>query len=132
MRWPRASALASDKLTTTYFPTACDLDAWSGRPWAGGVQLEELRALETLEVRTKNSLYEITVMDPQRGDVLVRGGTFFPVYTKVRLAGASLAGSFLKLFGIYVGFSIEFATGAETIVTTRVRQIDIVPSRLHS
>ncbi len=119
-------------MTTTYLPTACDLDAWSGRPWAGGVQLGKLRALETIEVRTKNSLYEITVMDPQRGDVLVRGGTFFPVYTKVRLAGASLAGCFLKLSGIYVGFSIEFATGAETIVTTRVRQIDIVPSRLHS
>ncbi len=119
-------------MTTTFFPTACDLDAWSGRPWAGGVQLEELRALETLEVRTKNSLYEITVMDPQRGDVLVRGGTFFPVYTKVRLAGASLSGSFLKLFGIHVGFSIEFATGAETIVTTRVRQIDIVTPPLHS
>ena len=119
-------------MTTTYLPTACDLDAWSGRPWAGGVQLGALRALETLEVRTKNSVYEITVMDPERGDVLVRGGTFFPVYTKVRLAGASLAGSFLKLSGIYKGFSIEFATAAETIVTTRVRQIDIVPSRLHS
>ena len=116
-------------MTTTYLPTVCDLETWSGRPWAGGVQLGALQALETLEVRTKNSVYEITVMDPERGDVLVRGGTFFPVYTKVRLAGASLAGSFLKLFGIYVGFSIEFATGAETIVTTRVRQIDIVPSR---
>ena len=119
-------------MTTTFLSTACDLDAWSGLPWARGVQLRELRALETLEVRTKNTLYEITVMDPQHGDVLVRGGTFFPVYTKVRLAGASLAGSFLKLLGIYVGFSIEFSTGVETIVTTRVRQIDIVPSRLQS
>ena len=67
-------------------------------------------------------------MDANRGDVLVRGGRFFPVYTRVRLAGASLAGSFLKLLGIYVGFSIEFSTGAETIVTTRVRQIEIVSS----
>ena len=118
-------------MTTTFLPLACDLATWSGRPWADGVQLAELRPLETLAVRTKNSLYEITVMDPQGGDVLVRGGTFFLVYTKARLAGASLAGSFLKLSGIYVGFSIEFATDAETIVTTRVRQIEIVTSRLH-
>jgi len=71
-------------------------------------------------------------MDARNGDVLVRGGRFFPVYTRARLAGASLAGSFLKLFGVYVGFSIEFATGGETIVTTRVRQIDIVTARASS
>ena len=61
-------------------------------------------------VRTKNTVYEITVMDAAVGDVLVRGGRFFPVYTRVRLAGASLAGSFLKLLGIYVGFSMELHT----------------------
>ena len=116
-------------MDTTYLPRACDLDTWSGLPWAEGVQLADLRPLETLEVRTKNTVYEITLMDARSGDVLVRGGRFFPVYTRARLAGASLAGSFLKLLGIYVGFSIEFATGGETIVTTRVRQIDVVPSR---
>jgi hypothetical protein len=116
-------------VNTTYLPIACDLDTWSDLPWANGVQLAELRALETLEVRTKNTVYEITVMDARSGEVLVRGGRFFPAYTRVRLAGASLAGSFLKLLGIYVGFSIEFASGGETIVTTRVRQIDVVPSR---
>ena len=116
-------------MNTTYLPRACNLETWSDLPWANGVQLAELRSLETLEVRTKNTVYEITVMDAPSGDVLVRGGRFFPVYTRVRLAGASLAGSFLKLLGIYVGFSIEFVMGGETIVTTRVREIDIVPSR---
>ena len=116
-------------MNTTCFPRACDLDTWSGLPWADGVQLANLGTLETLEVRTKNTVYEITVMDARKGDVLVRGGRFFPVYTRARLAGASLAGSFLKLLGIYVGFSIEFAIGGETIVTTRVRQIDVVPAR---
>jgi hypothetical protein len=67
-------------------------------------------------------------MDPARGDVLVRGGRSSRFTTKVRLPVRRWP-ELLKLFGIYVGFSIEFATGAETIVTTRVRQIDIVPSR---
>ncbi len=113
-------------MNTTYLPTACDLDAWSTSPWSDGLQLGNLRALETLAVTTKNTVYEITLMDPRSGEVLVRGGRFFPVYTRVRLAGASLAGSFLKLLGIYVGFSIEFHTDDGPIVTTRVREIVIL------
>jgi hypothetical protein len=110
--------------TTSIYPTsACDLDSWSALPWSDGVQLDELRALEMLEVRTKNTIYEVTVLDPRRGEILVRGGAFFPVYTRARIAGASLAGSFLKLLGIYVGFSIEFHTDEGAIVTTRVREI---------
>jgi len=116
-------------VNSTNLSRACDLESWTTLPWANGVQLGDLRALETLEVRTKNSVYEITVTDPRRGEVLVRGGTFFPVCTRVRLAGASLAGSFLKVFGIYVGFSIEFCAGGETIVTTRVKNIDIIKPR---
>jgi hypothetical protein len=111
-------------LNTTALPIVCDLETWYDLPWTNGVQLDTLRQLETLEVRTKNSVYQITVMNPASGDVVVRGGPFFPVYTKARVAGASLAGCFLKVFGIYVGFSIEFALHAETIVTTRVRRIE--------
>jgi hypothetical protein len=120
-------------VNTTYLPSACALETWSASPWSDGVQLGNLRALETLEVKTKNTVYEITVMDARTGDVLVRGGKFFPIYTRVRLTGASLAGSFLKLLGIYVGFSIEFHTDNGPIVTTRVRQIAILkPSALPS
>ena len=109
-----------------YLPAACDLDTWSGLPWSDGLQLVNLHPLDTLEIRTKNTVYEIAVMDAACGDVLVRGGTFFPVYTRVRLAGASLAGSFLKLLGIYVGFSMELHTDEGPIVTTRVRNIAVL------
>jgi hypothetical protein len=120
-------------VNTTLLPAACDLDTWSASPWSDGVQLANLHPLETLEVQTKNTVYEITVMDPQCGDVLVRGGKFFPVYTRVRLAGASLAGSFLKLLGIYVGFSMELHTDEGAIITTRVREIAVLrPSVLPS
>lgn len=114
-------------MTTTHLPAACDLDTWTAMPWFDGLQLDSLQPLDTLEVRTKNTVYEITVMDATCGDVLVRGGTFFPIYTRARLAGASLAGSFLKLFGIYVGFSMEIHTDEGPIVTTRVREIALIP-----
>ena len=110
---------------------ACDLGSWSSRPWTDGLQLPDLRSLATLEIRTKNTTYEITIMDPCSGEVLVRGGRFFPVYTRVRLAGASLSGSFLKLLGIYVGFSMEFHTDDGPIVTTRVREIAVVNPSNH-
>ena len=113
-------------MNTTYLPAACDLNTWSGLPWSDGLQLASLQPLDTLEVRTKNTVYEITVMDAKRGDVVVRGGKYFPVYTRARLAGASLAGSFLKLLGIYVGFSMEIHTDEGPIVTTRVRAIALI------
>jgi hypothetical protein len=104
------------------------LDQWTRFDWRNGLQMDGLDPLETLEVQTKNTTYEISVMDARRGDVLVRGGSFFPVYTPARLAGASLAGSFLKVGGIYLGFCMEFHSEAGAIVTTRVRQIRVVKS----
>ena len=118
-------------MNTTLLPAACDLDTWSASPWSDGVQLASLHPLETLEVQTKNTVYEITIMDPTCGEVLVRGGKFFPVYTRVRLAGASLAGSFLKLLGIYVGFSMEIHTDEGAIITTRVREIAVLKPTNH-
>ena len=88
-----------------------------------GVQVDELPPLERLVVRTCNSRYELTVLSPYNGEVMVRGGRFFPEFTRVRLAGASLGGSFLKMRGIYVGFSMELWCDGETVITSPVRSI---------
>ncbi len=88
-------------------PRGAMLDAWSEHAWDNGVQIDQLEELETLAVRTKNSLYEITVLDGRRGEVLVRGGQFFPERTPVQLAGSTLGGMFLKRHGIYVGMKME-------------------------
>jgi hypothetical protein len=72
-----------------------------------GIQIDALQDLEMLTVRTRNSTYEIMVLRPRTGDVLVRGGLFFPAYTLARLAGSSLGGSIFKRHGVYVGFSME-------------------------
>lgn len=113
-------------VTTTYSASVANLDHWSHFDWSNGLQIDGLDPLEILEVQTKNTIYEISVMDARRGEILVRGGQFFPVYTRARLSGASLAGSFLKVGGIYIGFCMEFHTEDGPIVTTRVRQITVV------
>lgn len=101
------------------------LDTWSSHSWTEGVQLENMQDMETLTVRTENSTYEITVICGRAGEILVRGGRFFPEFTAARLAGSSLGGSFLKLRGIYVGFNLEIHFDRRLIITSRVRKIAV-------
>jgi hypothetical protein len=81
--------------------------------------------LDRLIVRTLHSTYEIVATEAGSAEVLVRGGAFFPEFTPVRLAGASLGGSFLKLRSVHVGFAIEFALEKRAIVTSPVRSISM-------
>src|SRR6267143_622444 len=90
-----------------------------------GVQLETMQDMERLLVRTENSTYEVTVISGRTGEILIRGGRFFPEFTAARLAGSSLGGSFLKLRGIYVGFNLEIHFDKRLIITSRVRQISV-------
>ena len=107
-------------------PAVADLQTWPNFDWSNGLQIDELNDMETLRVETRNTTYEIVVMDARRAEVLVRGGRFFPVYARVQLAGASLGGSFLKLHGIYVGFSMELYGEKEPIITSAVQRISLL------
>ena len=120
---PSSTEGAADRLR----PSGSSLEAWAAHDWRLGVQLENVNALEAFVVRTANSTYEITVLSPPTGEILVRGGAFFPVVTRARLAGASLGGSFLKRHGIYVGFRLEFVSDQTPIVTTPVQTISRGP-----
>ncbi len=119
-----------DTPASTSFPanaTAALLESWSGHEWENGVQVDELRDLERVRVRTRHSVYEIIVINGRRGEILLRGGQFSPDYVRGQLAGSSLGGSFLKHLGIYVGFRMEFHIGDRRIVTSRVEAVDVVP-----
>lgn len=88
------------------------------------MQVDELPAFETIEVRTRNTVYTLVVVDGRNGEVLVTGGRFFPVATRVRVNGCTLGGSCLKWRGVYPGFLMELQVGNEVIVTTRVRSVE--------
>lgn len=111
--------------TTVSCSAGALLDTWSSHSWTEGIQLETMRDMESLTIRTENSIYEITVICGRTGDILVRGGRFFPEFTEARLAGSSLGGSFLKLRGIYVGFNLEIHFDKRLIITSRVRQLSV-------
>ena len=109
----------------TAVPASATLSAWQHHPWSDGVSIDQLSPLDRLIVRTRHSTYEIVATEAGSAEVLVRGGSFFPEFTPVRLAGASLGGSFLKLRSVHIGFAIEFAVEMRAIVTSPVRSISI-------
>jgi hypothetical protein len=104
------------------------LSSWSARDWSDGIHVADLSPLERLIIRTANSTYEIVVLCPASGSVLVRGGAFFPVYMPARLAGSSLGGSFLKLRSVHVGFRLELNTDRGFIITSSVRSAAVAPA----
>jgi len=110
---------------TASYRASSILDTWVNHDWSDGLQLESVDDFTEIHVQTRNSIYEITAIDGFAREVLVRGGRFFPERTLAHLAGSSLGCGFLKLGGIYVGFSLEFVTSEETIITTRIRSIRV-------
>jgi len=111
--------------TSKTVPAAATLDFWSNEPWTNGVQIEEMNEMQKVLVRTRNSVYEITVLDGWRGEIVVRGGQFFPNATPAWLAGATFGGSILKLRGIYIGLQMEIHAEDGPLLTTRVKMIAV-------
>jgi hypothetical protein len=107
-------------------PAGAILDNWSKDPWKNGVQVDGMEDMEKLVIQTRNSLYEIIIIDGRSGEILVRGGQFFPELTPARLAGATLGGSFCKMRGIYTGFRMEINASGQRTVTTPVESICIL------
>jgi len=112
---------------TTAVPAAAVLSTWNSHSWDDGLRIDQLSGLDRLTVLTQHSTYEIVIVSPINGEVLVRGGEFFPEFTSVRLAGSTLGGSFLKMRSIHLGFRIEFSVGRGVIVTSPVRTISVAP-----
>lgn len=106
-----------------------DLRWWSEQAWVGGIEFNRLAGLEQFAVRTRNTVYELTVLSPATGEVLVRGGRFFPEHTRALFTGSSLGGSFLKVRTIHPGFLMEFHHEGRRIVTTRVKNVIAVAAR---
>lgn len=102
------------------------LDTWSEGPWTNGVQVDVMEDMEKLIIQTRNTIYEIIVIDGPSGEILVRGGHLFPELTPAHLAGATLGGSFCKMRGIYAGFRMEINVNGNRTLTSPVESIGIL------
>ena len=107
-------------------PRRCTLEGYAEAvSRADGVGLADLDPITTLLVRTENSLYQITVLQPRRTAVLVQGGQFFPETTRASLDGSSFGGSMLKMAWVGIGLYMEFHYAGGWIIISRVRSIAI-------
>ena len=110
---------------TAVYSASRILDTWVSHDWSNGAQLESMDDFTVIHAETRNSTYEITAIDGFSREVLVRGGRFFPEKIRAHLAGSSLGDGFLKLGGLYVGFSLEIVCSWDTIITTRISSIRV-------
>jgi hypothetical protein len=109
------------------WPAAATLASWVEADWGEGLQIDALEPMQYVHVRTRNSLYEIVVLDPA-GHVRVRGGRLFPEWTPARLAGSSAGGSILKRLTIHAGLCMEIDLPARRrVLTSPVVSCALVP-----
>ncbi len=92
---------------------------------ADGIALLDVDAFATLVVRTRNSVYRITILKPHVRKVVVQGGQFFPERTRACLSGSTFGGSCLKMGWVGLGLHLEFHAGGQWIITSHVRAIAV-------
>jgi hypothetical protein len=119
-------SISAGKDNKDFVPKGAILDAWAQGAWDNGIQIERLEDMQKVAVQTANNLYEVVIISGHEGDVLVRGGKFFPELTPANLSGATLGGSFCKMRGIYVGFRMEFSANGKRIITSPVETIAVL------
>ena len=90
-----------------------------------GVALQSLNAGTVLTVSTRNTRYEVIILDPATRQVVVSGGPAFPERSRVRLEGTTTGGSALRVGWIGVGLRMEMSTRDRRVTTSRVRSITI-------
>lgn len=119
-------------MNTTPDPSLSPFWSWQSIVWSEGVHMDLLAACDCVTVLTRHSTYEIVVVAPAEGKVLVRGGEFFREFTPVRLTGATLGGSFVKVRAVHIGFRVEFETGRGQVLTSPVRAIAVAAAERRS
>ena len=107
-------------------PRYCTLDGVTEiSPSLEGVTLMELKPCDTIHARTRNSDYEIFLLDPNSGRALVQGGEYFAEPVEATVSGSSFGGCMLKLGWIGVGLRIEFYVNGKRTVTSPVQSLRV-------
>jgi hypothetical protein len=107
-------------------PRYCDLDVVSEiSPLLEGVTLMTLKACDTLHVRTRNSDYEIFMLDPESARALVRGGEYFAEPVEATVSGSTFGGCMLKMGWLGVGLRMEIYANGQRTVTSPVQSLSV-------
>jgi hypothetical protein len=89
-------------------------------PGQDAVCLDQCACFESFEVTTSHSLYRITILEGRYGEVLVRGGRFFPRYRHAALLGSTDEKGVLRSKTIVVGHHLKFRADKQAVTTSQV------------
>jgi hypothetical protein len=99
-------------------------ESWLADARAEGIALGSLDAGTSLILHTRNSEYRLTVLDGERGEVLLKGGLLFPEDTEACILGSAAQGA-LKIRWLGIGLRMEISTHGRTISTSPVQSLTI-------
>jgi hypothetical protein len=85
-----------------------------------------------VNVRTRNTLYRLVVVDGPERRVSITGGQLFPQSTDVQLLGAPDGDDVLKLGWIVEGLQLQLTTDHGPVITSVVEsvEVDVNPTSL--
>jgi hypothetical protein len=107
-------------------PRYCDLDGVIEiSPLLEGVALMALGACDTIHVRTRNSDYEIIMLDPKSGRAIVRDGECFAEPVEATVSGSTFDGCMLKSGWLGVGLQMEIYANGYRHVTAPVQSLRV-------
>jgi hypothetical protein len=107
-------------------PQFCALDeAVEISPAMEDVTLGTLEACDTVIARTRNSDYEIFLLDPKSGRALVRGGKYFTEPVEATVNGSTLGGCMLKTGWLSVGLRMEICVNGMRTVTSPIESLRV-------
>jgi len=95
-----------------------------------GLHVGALAAVTRLAIRTRNTRYILTVLEPNEWKVLVKGGRYFPTERTAFLCGSGYGGTLLKVAWIGVGLCCEFSSKGQRVVTSPVQDFEVLEHAL--
>jgi hypothetical protein len=107
-------------------PRYCTIDGVTEiSPALEGVILGTLGACDTIQARTRNSDYEIFMLDPKSGRAMVRGGKYFADPVEATVCGSTFGGCMLKVGWLGVGLRMEIYANGQRTVTSPVQSLRV-------
>lgn len=92
----------------------------------GGIFIKDLNIHTKLKVHTRNSIYDIEILEPDKNKVMIIGNnSCFLDPTEVYINGSTWGGSMLKLGYIGKGMHLEIVYDRKRITTSMIKAIVI-------
>jgi hypothetical protein len=86
------------------------------------IQLEACFEHEWIAIRTKRSVYDVVVLSGNTGEVMVRGGRFFPEFRRATVTGSIFCAG-VRLGSICVGMHLLLDDGEKPVITSLIQTV---------